>query len=87
VFTYLAIAFVLGLLALIIYGFGIVMRRPPTKEELTFEVCSLCRKKFARTELVERQIADIRVLWFCATCILDLGRELEGGRTPYRDTD
>ena len=56
--TYLAIAFVVLLIVAILYGFGIVMRRPPSLQELGSETCILCRRKFKKEELIEREIGD-----------------------------
>lgn len=70
--TYLSIAFVLFLLAAILYGFGIVMPRPPAGDELQTEQCTLCRKRFPKPRLVERQIGDSRLLYFCSDCIRSL---------------
>ena len=76
--TYLAIIFVLTLIAAIMYGFGIFMRRPPTREELLTEKCSICREPRPKEEMVERQIGDYKVLWFCRSCITDLHHEASG---------
>ncbi len=74
--TYLAILFVVMLLAAVVYGFGIVMRRPPTQEELSTEQCSICRTSFPKDALVERPIGDYKVLWFCTSCIDGLSKEV-----------
>ena len=70
--TYLAVAFVLLIIGAIFYGFGIVLRRPPTKEELESSVCFLCGKRFERAILVERVIGDSKVVHFCRICISGL---------------
>ncbi|OGU28715.1 MAG: hypothetical protein A2X67_09240 [Ignavibacteria bacterium GWA2_55_11] len=70
--TYLAIVFVLILIAAIFYGFGIIMRRAPSQSELNSETCSLCRKKYSRSSLVERVVGDSRVFYFCPSCIKGL---------------
>ncbi len=73
--TYLTIGFVLLLLGAALYGFGIVMRRPPTQEELETESCTLCRQRINKEKLVERQIGDYKVLFFCSDCIEKLAAE------------
>ncbi len=75
VITYLTIGFVLLLLGGALYGFGIVMRRPPTQEELETESCTLCGQHFKKENLVERQIGDYKVLFFCKECIEKLSLE------------
>ncbi len=78
--TYLAIAFVIALIGLILYGFGFIMRRPSDVSQPGLGKCSLCQLTFEKTRLVERQIGDSKLLYFCDSCILDLQRDLS--KTP-----
>lgn len=80
--TFLAIVFVLLLIGTILYGYGIVMRRPPTEQELRTEKCSLCVQRFPKEELIERQVGDYRLLFFCAQCIAALHQELRDKDIP-----
>jgi len=73
--TFLAILFVLLLLGAVLYGFGIVMRRPPTEEELLSEKCSICRVVYPKDSLVERTVGDYKILWFCHPCIEQLSKD------------
>jgi len=73
--TYLTIGFVVLLLGAALYGFGIVMRRPPTQEELETESCTLCGQRLKKEDLVERQIGDYKLLFFCGQCIEKLAAE------------
>ena len=73
--TYLTIGFVVLLLGGALYGFGIVMRRPPTQEELETEPCTLCGQRIKKENLVERQIGDYKILFFCGECIEKLSLE------------
>lgn len=73
--TYLTIGFIVLLLGAVLYGFGIVMRRPPTQEELETESCTLCGQRLKKENLVERQIGDYKVLFFCTDCIEKLAVE------------
>lgn len=75
--TYLAIGFVLLLIGAIFYGFGIVLRRPPTQEELDEAQCFLCKNRFDRRLLVERVIGDSKIVYFCRQCIADLQKDLK----------
>jgi hypothetical protein len=81
-FTFLAIAFVVLLVVAVFYGFSIVVRRPPTKEELASETCTLCRLKFNKSELVERQVGDSRLYYFCHSCIERLHDEVQQSQKP-----
>ena len=78
--TYLAIGFILLMLGAIVYGFGIVMRRAPVNQELTTEQCALCLKRFSKSVLVERQIGDSKILYFCRTCVQSLA--VDAGKFP-----
>lgn len=80
--TILAILFVLLLIGTVLYGFGIIMRRPPTEEELKTEKCSLCGQRFPKEEMIERQVGDYRLLYFCASCISGLHQELHEKEIP-----
>lgn len=85
-FTFLSIAFLILLVLAIFYGYGIVMRRPSGKEELETETCSLCRRRIAKDLLIERQVGDSRLFYFCAECIGGLHDEFEHRKEPHRDT-
>jgi hypothetical protein len=74
--TALAILFVLLLIGSVFYGFSIVMRRPPTEEELRTEKCSICRNRFQKEALVERLIGDYKVYYFCQSCIVELHNDM-----------
>ncbi len=71
-FTYLAIIFVALLLASIFYGFSIVLRRPLSAGEKLTERCTLCRREFEKSLLVERPVGDARLYYFCSQCISSL---------------
>jgi hypothetical protein len=74
--TILAILFILFLIGTIAYGFGIVIRRPATKDEMQAETCSLCRERFPKHELIERAVGDSRLYYFCHKCIARLHDEM-----------
>jgi hypothetical protein len=74
--TILAIAFILIVLAITVIGFKIVIRQGKPPEEINAERCSLCRQPFSKNQLVERQIGDHRLYFFCPSCINSLHREL-----------
>lgn len=74
---YLAAAFVLLLVLIIFYGLGIVFRAPRSPQQLSIEKCSLCRNEFDKSELIEREVGDSRVYYFCSSCVHSLASELE----------
>ena len=69
----------LALLLLIAYfGLRYVMGQGTIPaEDVDKEKCSLCRKKFFKTELIVREVADVRVFFFCKECIAQLSREVQ----------
>ncbi len=75
--TVLAVSF-LCLVGFVAYiGYKTVIRSAsPTKEELATERCTICRERMAKELLVERQIGDYKLLYFCRTCILGLNADL-----------
>ena len=74
---YLAGAFVLLLVLIIFYGLGIVFRSPRSDQDLSMEKCSLCSKEFDKSELIEREVGDSRVYYFCGSCIRSLASDLD----------
>jgi hypothetical protein len=46
-------------------------------EDVDKEKCSLCRKKFLKAELIVREVADVRVFFFCRDCIVQLYEEVQ----------
>ncbi len=74
-FETISAIFLILLVGAIFYGYSIVMRKPPTKEELGSEQCAVCRKRFPKEQLVEREIGDYKVLYFCHTCITALSND------------
>ncbi len=73
--TYLAIIFVVLLLASVFYGFSIVLRRPPSPGEAPKERCTLCKIQFDKSLLVERAVGDSRLYYFCSPCIASLSAD------------
>lgn len=73
--TYLAVIFVIALVAFVLYGFGIIMRRPISPAQQA-DKCSLCQVTFEKTRLVERRVGDSKILYFCAACIQKLQQDL-----------
>ena len=75
--TVLAVSFLIlvGFVAFVGYK-TIIQRASPTKEELATERCAICRERIAKELLVEREIGDYKLLYFCRTCILGLAADL-----------
>ncbi len=71
-FTAFAIFFIVLILGAIYYSYGVIVRRPPSDENLHTETCSLCRQRFEKSKLVERAVGDTRLFFFCPDCIQKL---------------
>lgn len=68
----LAGLFLLLLIGIIFYGYGFVVRSTRRVDAEIMEQCSLCRNNFDKRALVEREIGDYKVMYFCKSCISDL---------------
>jgi len=80
--TILAFLFLLIVLAVTFVGFKAVIRQGRSPEEIDREKCSLCRTPYQRTSLVERQVGDHHLFYFCHSCIDALYRDhLTAART------
>lgn len=81
----LSILFLILLLLFIFYGWGIVMRRSGEGDGNSGQKCSICRKYFPKDRLVEREIGDYKILYFCTDCIKSLSIEAaQSGSTDHK---
>ncbi len=76
VVTVLAVFFMALLLVVAAFGFKAIIRQGKSPQELNKERCSVCREQFPKARLVERQIGDYKMLFFCGACITKLHTEL-----------
>lgn len=74
--TILATVFLLGIIAVAIIGFRAVITQGRSPEDLQKEKCAICRIGYHRSQMVERQIGDHRLLYFCHACITSLHTEM-----------
>ena len=70
--TVLAVAFLLVIGFIVVVGYKAIFQGGPPPEEIDFEKCSVCRRKFPRNELLLRPIGDYKLLYFCRECVLKL---------------
>jgi len=67
----LAVCFLLLLIGIIFYGYGFIMKSArPAAENM--EPCTICKVRFDKQHLVEREIGDSKLIYFCEACILRL---------------
>lgn len=77
VVTILAIAFLVLIAFTAFVGYRTIIRRDPSSaQDINTERCTVCRGRFEKSLLVERQIGDYRLLYFCRGCIMELYTEL-----------
>jgi hypothetical protein len=74
--TVLASIFIAVLLFIALVGFKAVIKQGKPPEEINLEKCSICREKFNKSMLVEREIGDYKLLFFCPACISKLHNEM-----------
>ena len=76
VVTILAIAFLVIIGFVVYFGFRACIQGAPGAEEQESEKCAVCRRKFAKTDMILRQIADVKLLYFCRDCVMKLYADL-----------
>ena len=72
-FSVLAVSFLVLVGFVVFIGYQTVFRRAGgVKEDVPTEKCTICRERIAKELLVERQIGDYKLLYFCRKCIVEL---------------
>ena len=74
--TILAIIFLLLMLAVTYFGYRFIIRKGASRHEAGVSQCTLCRREFQTSVLIERSAGDSRIYRFCEECIRSLSREL-----------
>ena len=74
--TILAVVFLFLLVVIAFFGYNYLGKRVATPESINTEKCSVCRQKFEKTMLIERQIGDYKMLYFCRECVVKLYADL-----------
>jgi len=72
----LALLFLAGILLVAVFGFRTIIRQGKAPDDPGREKCSVCREHFNRSQLIERQVGDHRILYFCQTCVMSLHNEM-----------
>jgi hypothetical protein len=72
----LAVLFLAAILAVAVVGFRAIIRQGRPPEDANKEKCSICRTQYNRSQLIERQVGDYRLLHFCQSCIMSLHNEI-----------
>ena len=74
--TILASLFILIILAVALFGFKVIIRQGKAPLDINSEQCSLCRRQYDKSTMIERQVGDYRLFYFCASCITRLHNDL-----------
>ncbi len=74
--TILASIFLVLILLFAFIGFRVGMKPAPPAADINTEKCAVCREKFNKATLIERQIGDYKLMYFCPSCITKLHQEL-----------
>ena len=75
IITILAILFLILIVGITFFGRVFLFQKPGNAEDVNSEKCSICRDKFPKASLVERQIGDYKMLYFCKKCVEKLGED------------
>ena len=70
--TILAIVFLLFIVIIAVVGYKSITKRATVLEENKTEACSICKNRLDRSLLIERQVSDYKILYFCKTCVKNL---------------
>ncbi len=81
--TVLAVAFLLLILITAFFGQRLLSRKTESVKNSVLEQCAICRNSFDKAELVERQIGDIKILYFCSNCIKSLYKDIPGKKLVH----
>ncbi|MBI1807183.1 MAG: hypothetical protein HYR76_09055 [Ignavibacteria bacterium] len=74
--TVLAALFLFALVLTAFFGYKYLGKKTTAPENINNEKCSICRQKFEKKMLIERQIGDYKLLYFCRECIVRLYADL-----------
>ncbi len=74
--TVLAVVFLLLILITAFFGQRLLSRKAESAKATALEQCAICRNTFEKEELVERQIGDIKIHYFCSNCIKSLSKDI-----------
>ena len=77
IISVLAVSFLILVGFVVFVGYQTVIRRQSASGvEAATEKCAICRERMAKDLMVERQILDYKLLYFCRKCILSLAKDL-----------
>jgi beta-lactamase regulating signal transducer with metallopeptidase domain len=75
--TVLAVVFLLLILVVVFVGQRFLSQKTESLKATNQEQCAVCRNTYEKSQLVERQIGDYKILYFCKQCIEGLYTDLK----------
>ncbi len=70
------IVLLIGFVFLIYYGLTLGVRKSSAPGAEKLVKCTLCQQRFDRTTLIQKQVGDSKLLYFCESCVRSLYGEL-----------
>lgn len=77
-----AIILLIGLIFLIYYGYSVGVKRTSRPGEEHLVRCTLCQRRFDPSRLVERQVGDSKLYYFCEECVEGLHQATQKRKGP-----
>ena len=74
--TILAAIFLVFMVVVAIGGYKLLGKQTSNTGEMDTGKCSICSERFEKNQLIERQIGDHRLLYFCKKCVMGLYADL-----------
>jgi len=71
------IVLLIGLVFLIYYGLTLGLRKSSRPGAENLLKCTLCQQRFDRTKLIQKQVGDSKLFYFCESCVRNLYGELQ----------
>ena len=67
--TALAVAFLFLIIVIVVAAQWLFTQKAGSLRPANNEQCTICRSYFDKNQLVERQIGDYKMLYFCRQCV------------------
>ena len=74
--TILAVLFLVFIAVIALVRYRIIGRPASSSGVVDTEKCSICREPHPKHDLIERQIGDYKLLYFCRQCVIRLYEDL-----------
>lgn len=72
-----AIILLIGLIYLIYYGYSVAVKKTSRPGEEQFVRCTICQGRFDPSTVVEKQLGDSKLYYFCDECVEELHQAMQ----------